>query len=43
MIEAGKQFRKVDGFMHLNKLRASLERHVAAKAAGADQVGRSVA
>jgi hypothetical protein len=30
MNEAAKQFRRVNGFMHLKNLRASLERHVAA-------------
>lgn len=27
MVEAGKQFRRVNGFMHLPKLRVALERH----------------
>jgi len=29
MLEAKKQFRRVDGFMHLGKLRAALEAHIA--------------
>ncbi len=29
MIEASKQFRRVNGFMHLPALRAALEAHVA--------------
>ena len=29
MAEAAEQFRKVNGFMHLTRLRSSLERHMA--------------
>jgi hypothetical protein len=29
MVEAGKQFRRVNGHLHLPALRAALERHVA--------------
>ncbi|MGH9028725.1 MAG: hypothetical protein ACRDV4_03830 [Acidimicrobiales bacterium] len=29
MIEAKKQFRRVNGYMHLKKLRATLDKHVA--------------
>ena len=29
MMEAGKQFRRVNGHLHLRTLRAALERHVA--------------
>lgn len=36
MVEASKQFRRVNGHLHLPTLRASLERHVAAEAVGAD-------
>jgi putative transposase len=36
MVEASKQFRRVNGHMHLPALRASLERHVAAETVGAD-------
>lgn len=34
MVEAGKQFRRVNGHLHLPKLRSTLERHVATKKAG---------
>ena len=34
MIEAGKQFRRVNGHLHLPALRAALERHVAAETVG---------
>jgi transposase-like protein len=34
MVEAGKQFRRVNGHLHLPALRAALERHVAAETAG---------
>ena len=36
MVEASKQFRRVNGHLHLAALRASLERHVAAETVGAD-------
>ncbi len=36
MLEAGKQFRRVNGHLHLAALRTSLERHVAAETVGAD-------
>jgi hypothetical protein len=29
MLEARKQFRRVNGHMHLNQLRAALDKHVA--------------
>ena len=35
MVEASKQFRRVNGHLHLPALRASLERHVAAETVGA--------
>ena len=35
MVEAGKQFRRVNGHLHLPALRAALERHVATETAGA--------
>ena len=35
MIEASKQFRRVNGHLHLPALRTSLERHVASQTAGA--------
>jgi putative transposase len=36
MVEASKQFRRVNGHLHLPALRAALERHVAAGTVGAD-------
>ncbi len=36
MLEASKQFRRVNGHLHLPVLRAALERHVAAETIGAD-------
>ncbi|HYO03521.1 MAG TPA: transposase, partial [Mycobacterium sp.] len=36
MVEASKQFRRVNGHLHLPALRASLERHVAPESAGPD-------
>jgi len=36
LVEAGKQFRRVNGHMHLPTLRAALERHVAEQTVGAD-------
>src|SRR5665648_168361 len=35
MIEAGKQFRRVNGHLHLPALRAALDEHVAAQTVGA--------
>ena len=37
MVEAGAQFRRVNGHMHLPTLRAALERHVAEQIVGADR------
>jgi len=37
MVEASKQFRRVNGHMHLPALRAALERHVAEQTAGAER------
>ncbi len=34
MVEAGKQFRRVNGHLHLPALRAALERHVTAEGVG---------
>lgn len=34
MVEAGKQFRRVNGYLHLPKLRSTLERHLATTKAG---------
>jgi transposase-like protein len=36
MLEAAKQFRRVNGHLHLPALRAALDRHVAAQSVGAD-------
>jgi transposase-like protein len=36
MVEASKQFRRVNGHLHLPALRAALERHVGAETVGAD-------
>jgi putative transposase len=36
MLEAGKQFRRVNGHLHLKVLHAALERHVAAENVGTD-------
>ena len=35
MVEAGKQFRRVNGHLHLPALRAALDEHVAAQTVGA--------
>ena len=35
MVEASKQFRRVNGHLHLPALRTALERHAAAETAGA--------
>jgi putative transposase len=43
MNEAAKQFRRVNGFMHLKKLRASLERHVAAHSTASTGYNKTVA
>ncbi len=37
MIEAGKQFRRVNGHLHLRALRTALERHVAAENVSANE------
>jgi len=36
MVEASKQFRRVNGHLHLPTLRTALERHVAPGTVGAD-------
>ncbi len=36
LVEAGKQFRRVNGHLHLPALRAALERHVAEQSVGAN-------
>jgi hypothetical protein len=42
MLEASKQFRRVNGHMHLPALRAALERHVAEQTVGADHHDENV-
>jgi len=42
MVEASKQFRRVNGHMHLPALRAALERHVAEQTVGADHHDENV-
>jgi hypothetical protein len=37
MVEAGTQFRRVNGHLHLRALRTALERHVAAENIGANK------
>ncbi|MGV8910812.1 MAG: IS256 family transposase, partial [Propionicimonas sp.] len=36
LVEAGKQFRRVNGHLHLPVLRADLQRHVAEQSVGAE-------
>jgi putative transposase len=42
MLEASKQFRRVNGHMHLPALRAALERHVAEQTVGAERHDETV-
>jgi putative transposase len=42
LVEAGKQFRRVNGHMHLPTLRAALERHVGEQGVGADRQDETV-
>ena len=42
LVEAGKQFRRVNGHLHLPTLRAALERHVAEQSVGADRHDETV-
>jgi putative transposase len=42
LVEAGKQFRRVNGHMHLPVLRAALQRHVAEQGVGADRHDETV-
>ena len=37
LVEAGKQFRRVNGHLHLPTLRAALQRHVAEQSVGAER------
>src|SRR5450830_1580357 len=42
MVEDGKQFRRVNGHLHLPTLRAALQRHVAEQTVGADRHDETV-
>ena len=42
LVEAGKQFRRVNGDLHLPALRAALERHVGEQSVGADRHDETV-
>ena len=42
LVEAGKQFRRVNGHLHLPTLRAALQRHVAEQSVGADRHDETV-
>jgi putative transposase len=42
LVEAGKQFRRVNGHLHLPTLRAALQRHVAEQGVGADRHDETV-
>jgi putative transposase len=42
LVEAGKQFRRVNGHLHLPALRAALQRHVAEQTVGADRHDETV-
>ena len=42
LVEAGKQFRRVNGHLHLPVLRAALQRHVAEQSVGADRHDETV-
>ena len=42
LVEAGKQFRRVNGHLHLPALRAALERHVAEQSVGAERHNQTV-
>ena len=42
MVEAGKQFRRVNGHLHLKTLRAALDRHIAVENAGLDRHNHTV-
>ena len=42
LVEAGKQFRRVNGHLHLPVLRVALERHVAEQSVGADRHDETV-
>jgi len=42
LVEAGKQFRRVNGHLHLPALRIALDQHVAAETVGADRHDETV-
>ena len=42
LVEAGKQFRRVNGHLHLPTLRAALQRHVAEQTVSADRHDETV-
>jgi putative transposase len=42
MLEAGKQFRRVNGHLHLRALRAALDRHVATTNVGTNRHNHTV-
>jgi len=42
LVEAGKQFRRVNGHLHLPALRAALQRHVGEQSVGADRHDETV-
>ena len=42
LVEAGKQFRRVNGHLHLPVLRAALQRHVAKQSVVADRHDETV-
>jgi putative transposase len=42
LVEAGKQFRRVNGHMHLPTLRTALQRHVAAQGVSTDRQDENV-
>ena len=42
LVEAGKQFRRVNGHMHLPTLRTALERHVAEQGVSTDRQDETV-
>ena len=42
MIEAARQFRRVNGHLHVPALRVALERHVAEQTVGADRQDENV-
>src|ERR1035437_324073 len=42
LVEAGKQFRRVNGHLHLPAFRAALQRHVAEQTVGADRHDETV-